>query len=81
MPGSLRLGPGPSRTQSATFRPPGPAGADEGNDQGDGDDPRRVAHEILGQSHAVLVVATSRDTVGEWCPRELQGAVRGTAAA
>ena len=39
----------------------------------DGDDPRRVAHELLGQAHAVLVIATRDDVLQHWCPEDLRG--------
>ena len=38
----------------------------------DGDDPRRVAHELLGQAHAVLVLATRDDVLQYWCPEDLR---------
>jgi hypothetical protein len=46
----------------------------------DADDPRRVAHELLGQSHAVFLLALRPDVLGLWCPGELQSAVLGTKA-
>src|SRR5215471_14810527 len=64
------------------------SGASDGGDNGsghpgaaqeqadDGDDPRRVAHELLGQAHAVLVVATRDDVLGYWCPEDLQQSVK-----
>ena len=39
----------------------------------DGDDPRRVAHELLGQAHAVLVIATRDEVLQYWCPEHLRG--------
>lgn len=60
------------------------SGASDGGDNGsghpgaaqeqadDGDDPRRVAHELLGQAHAVLVLATRDDVLQYWCPEDLR---------
>ena len=47
----------------------------------DGDHPRRVAHELLGQSHAVFLLALRPDVLTLWCPDELRPAVRQSAAA
>lgn len=52
-------------------QPPG-----EGEREDDSDDPRRVAHELLGQAHAVLVVATRDDVLRYWCPEDLQQSVK-----
>jgi hypothetical protein len=48
-----------------------PEAADQQAD--DGDDPRRVAHELLGQAHAVLVIATRDGVIEYWCPEDLRG--------
>ena len=48
-------------------QPPG-----EGEQEDDNDDPRRVAHELLGQAHAVLVIATRDEVLPYWCPQDLQ---------
>jgi hypothetical protein len=45
----------------------------------DGSDARRVAHELLGQTHALLFIALGEDHIGIWCPPELQQAVRNAA--
>jgi hypothetical protein len=42
----------------------------------DGEDPRRVAHELLGQAHAVLAIAADERVLRVWCPAELRDAVR-----
>jgi hypothetical protein len=55
------------------------SGADDLPD--DGDDPRRVAHELLGQSHAVFLLALRSDVIPLWCPDELRAAVEQTSAA
>ena len=47
----------------------------------DGDDPRRVAHEVLGQAHAVLVIALDDANLPHWCPPELIPDQRATRAA
>jgi hypothetical protein len=39
------------------------------------EDPRRVAHELLGQSEAVLHLAARHDVIGHWCTDDLQPAV------
>jgi hypothetical protein len=51
-----------------------PGAAGEQTD--DSDDPRRVAHELLGQAHAVLVIATRDAVMQYWCPEDLRGAFR-----
>jgi hypothetical protein len=42
----------------------------------DSEDPRRVAHELLGQAHAVLAIAADERVLKVWCPAELRDAVR-----
>ena|SRR5215469_2713840 len=42
----------------------------------DNDDPRRVAHELLGQAHAVLVIATKDEVLHYWCPPDLHQSFR-----
>jgi len=51
-----------------------PEAADDQAD--DGDDPRRVAHELLGQAHAVLVIATRDQHFQYWCPEDLRRSFR-----
>jgi hypothetical protein len=53
-------------------------GPDEGAE--DGEDPRRAAHEMLGQAHAVLSIAADEDVLPLWCPVELRPSVRATQA-
>jgi hypothetical protein len=45
----------------------------------DADDPRRVAHELLGQAHAVLVLAHRDQALEAWCLPEVVESVRGAA--
>jgi hypothetical protein len=51
-------------------------GPDDGAE--DGEDPRRVAHELLGQAHAVLSIAAVEDVLRLWCPADLRESVRAT---
>jgi hypothetical protein len=44
----------------------------------DPEDPRRVAHELVALAHAVLAIAGREDVLRDWCPEELQPAVRET---
>jgi hypothetical protein len=46
----------------------------------DSEDPRRVAHELLGQAHAVLAIAADERVLKVWCPAELRDTVRATHA-
>jgi hypothetical protein len=46
----------------------------------DEDDPRRVAHELLGQAHAVLTIAVRKEVLPTWCPPELRPSVEETTA-
>ena len=50
-----------------------PAG---GEQEDENDDPRRVAHELLGQAHAVLVIATRDEVLQYWCPQDLHQSFR-----
>jgi hypothetical protein len=63
--------------------PPGtsPPGEQTGSeDVPDGDEPRRVAHELLGQSHAVFLLALRPDVLPLWCPPDLLPSVVQTSA-
>lgn len=64
-PGATTAGSGGAPPPAS---PPSPAPED-------GDDPRRVAHEIVGQAHAVLVIAHRDDVLEHWCPADLRVAV------
>ena len=48
-----------------------PAGPENGSTD-DRDDPRRVAHEILGQAHAVVVRAYDPIVLDEWSLQDLR---------
>jgi hypothetical protein len=64
-----------SRNTKSGARPPDPppGGQQPPAEDDDRDDPRRVAHELVGQAHAVLVVATRDSEVLEtWCPEHLR---------
>lgn len=52
--------------------PPGPQSPSADASEDDGDDPRRVAHELIGQAHAVLVVAVGDSVLPIWCPVHLR---------
>jgi hypothetical protein len=41
-----------------------------------GDDARRVAHELLGQTQGLMFIAMREDEIRLWCPPELLDAVR-----
>jgi hypothetical protein len=60
-----------SRRQGTSAAPP-PQATVPDPQRDDGDDPRRVAHELVGQAHAVLVIAHRQDVLGYWCPPELR---------
>jgi hypothetical protein len=47
----------------------------------DGEDPRRVAHELVALAHAVLTLAGRADVLAEWCPENLRDSVREAGAA
>lgn len=61
---------------------PPTGGGDQPQSQGepvdDGDDPRRVAHELLSQAHAVLVITMREDVLVYWCPENLRESFRDT---
>jgi hypothetical protein len=57
-----------------------PPAAPEGPGADDVDDPRRVAHELLGQAHAVLTIAARDEVLRQWCREELRPSVVDTAA-
>ena len=57
-----------------------PPGGQSPSSTDDGDDPRRVAHELLAQAHAVLTIAVRDDVLREWCPPGLELVVAQTAA-
>lgn len=46
----------------------------------DAEDPRRVAHELVGLAHAVLAIAGREDVLPHWCPEELRLSVRDSGA-
>jgi hypothetical protein len=58
--------------------PPPPRPSPDSDD--DPEDPRRVAHELVAQAHAVLALAGRDDVLPDWCPEDLQPAVRESAA-
>lgn len=67
--------------QEGAAGPGGPGAPSEPADgESDETDPRRTAHEVLGQTHALL-----HDALGEvipyWCPAELQSDLRATRGA
>jgi hypothetical protein len=45
----------------------------------DADDSRRVAHELVGQAHAVLVLAYRDDVLALWCLPEVMEAAKNAA--
>ena len=51
---------------------------EQGEGAADGDDPRRTAHEILGQAHALLGYAFDERVMSNWCPQELREDMRAT---
>lgn len=62
--------------------PNGPAAPSEPADgESDETDPRRTAHEVLGQTHALLHDALREQVIPYWCPPELQSDLRTTRGA
>ncbi|MFI7060708.1 hypothetical protein ACIBL3_06990 [Kribbella sp. NPDC050124] len=47
-------------------------------EQDDSNEPRRIAHEILGQAHAVIYLAGTEEVLGIWCPAEVMQDFRHT---
>jgi hypothetical protein len=45
----------------------------------DDDDSRRVAHELLSQTHALMFAAFQEGNIQAWCPPELTDSVRNSA--
>lgn len=58
----------------------GPRRPDTPGSDDDPEDPRRVAHELVGLAHAVLSIAGREDVLPHWCPDDLQPSVRESAA-
>ena len=71
---------GPAPTSTAPPPPAAPGGSSSPPRPGDDEDPRRVAHELLGQAHAVLTLAVAPDVIAVWCPPELRTPVVATTA-
>lgn len=57
--------------------PPGEPSPDSDEDP---EEPRRVAHELVAQAHAVLAIAGREDILPHWCPEDVQQSVRDSAA-
>jgi hypothetical protein len=71
MPGQPRASNVPPAPQRRAGQANAPAGLED-----DSEDPRRVAHEIVAQAHAVLFLATTNENLEHWCPQDLIDSVQ-----